>query len=238
MGSVTMERYVKCCRVLQKNSRFSLTLYHRGVSPKRIMLYRVQISNKTISGSNDGFWNCYFWKTGCCSIVWDIKFLKAAHRLDAEPWSAALSVLSEGLLTPFVPISVISARFFKNLSRSILSTFSRRFTAPGRCFSVFRLITLTWTPTPSRSFSSEAGNASAKEWRLATSFFDGRLRLGGFSWDFSTRDINFECLIMRLSVLVVRKPSSENPKFLGAGLTRLLAILLVEDREGSGRIRA
>lgn len=55
-----------------------------------------------------------------------------------------------------------------------------------------------------------SGNASANDWRLVTSFFDGRLLLLDGAIDFSMRDMRAECLIIRLSFFVVLK----NPPLL------------------------
>ena len=68
---------------------------------------------------------------------------------------------------------------------------------------------LTWLLVPSRSVFSASGNASAKESRFATSFFEGRLRFRDFLFDFSIFEMNVLCLISRLSLLLVLNWSSK-----------------------------
>lgn len=60
--------------------------------------------------------------------------------------------------------------------------------------------------TVSSVFSSyTCGKASASDSRLVINFLEGRLRFWDQGLDFSIREINAECLIVRLSLFVVMK---------------------------------
>ena len=130
-----------------------------------------------------------------------MKLLNAAHLLPLlplccnPPWSMAVLSLTTGK-------AAICAMFLLNLSFSMLTNASFVFIAPGRLFKLLGLIFAS--PTTFVSFESLAvsGNASAKDSRLVTSFFDGRLRFLTGAFDFSMREIKAECLIIRLSFLV------------------------------------
>lgn len=58
------------------------------------------------------------------------------------------------------------------------------------------------------SLSAFSGRALARDSRSATSFLDGRLRFLAFGLAFSIRETKDECLMVRLSFLVVLNGSS------------------------------
>ena len=132
--------------------------------------------------------------------------LKTAHLLRLWPLApvAVLWFVSNcpeaGLWT-----AAICAMFRLKRSLSILMIFSFFFIAPGllfklRCFIRAMPVSVTW------SFRGGAsGKAAARDSRLATSFFDGRLRFLGWALDFSMREIRAERLMIRLSFFVVLK---------------------------------
>lgn len=141
--------------------------------------------------------------SGRFSNVWEMKPRKAFN-------------FSAELVGPDVaPGAAICARFFANLSLSLLSNFCFLFIAPGLDFMLFLLMILTWSaavepaaslsePEPSKS----SGNASASESRVVTSFLFG-LRLRGFDVDdFVTFDMSCACLMRCLSFLFVAKSES------------------------------
>ena len=136
-----------------------------------------------------------------------MKPLSACHRL-AVP--LLLSLTTSGLSNPARPLSrfAICAMFLLNLSLSTFSKASFLFIAPGLLFIL--LCGILASPIAARTwlFVGVSGRASASESRLATSFFDGRLRFKGFLLDFWMREINAECLIMRLSFFEDRRPFS------------------------------
>jgi len=165
---------------------------------------------------NSGFW----------SIVCVIKLLNANHRLavDTSP-SMAVPI---GWLDDPKPAD-IWARFFENRSLSSLSNFSFLFIAPGLCFRLLCFITATgFTSTPGPP-SPASGKASTRECRFATSFFDGRRRLGFFLRDFSIFVTNVECLIKRLSFLLVLKSSLKIPGCVLAAFRDVENLLLALD---------
>ena len=55
------------------------------------------------------------------------------------------------------------------------------------------------------SLGGASGKAAARDSRSATSFLEGRLRFFGRALDFPIREMSAECLIIRLSFLVVLK---------------------------------
>jgi hypothetical protein len=136
------------------------------------------------------------------SIVFVIKFLNAAHRLDVGAPTAWLDGPKP---------AAIWAMFFANRSLSNWSSMVFLFITPGLCFRLICLITAACLASMPSPPSPASGNASISESRLATSFFDGRRRLGLFLRDFSIFETNIECLIKRLSFLLVLKSS---PKLL------------------------
>lgn len=148
-------------------------------------------------------------KAGCCTIVWEMKLRSAAQRLDVDVESFPESVAVVSILD-------ICAMFFAKRSRSILSSFSLRFIAPGLCFNVFCLITLTWLLGSFISVSV-SGKASASESRLVASFLDARRRLVAFWELFSIFETKLACLMVRLSFFVVRKASSKRPDLVDGG---------------------
>lgn len=88
--------------------------------------------------------------SGFCSNVCDIKPLKAAHLSEVDGGAVvtavevAASIETLPLFASFPLVdAAICARFFANLSRSPLSTFSLLFMAPGLLFMLFRRMMLT-----------------------------------------------------------------------------------------------
>lgn len=132
--------------------------------------------------------------------------LNAAHLLLLllVPFATPLSLV---IVWPPAGNAAICAKFLLNLSFSILINISF-FMAPGRLFKLLCLIfTSPTTVTPPEPLVV-SGNASAKDWRVVTSFFDGRLLLLDGAFDFSMREMRAECLIVRLSFFVLLKNPS------------------------------
>lgn len=100
---------------------------------------------------------------------------------------------------------IIWAMFLLNRSFSIVINVSFFFKAPGLLFKLLCLI-LASPIIVSQSLSSDAsGKAPASDSRFVINFLEGRLRFLDEGFDFSIREINAECLIMRLSLFVVVK---------------------------------
>ncbi len=135
--------------------------------------------------------------------------LNAAHLLLLllVPFATPLSLV---IVWPPAGNAAICAKFLLNLSFSILINISFFFMAPGRLFKLLCLIFTSPTTVMPLESLVVSGNASAKDWRVVTSFFDGRLLLLDGAFDFSMREMRAECLIMRLSFFVLLK----NPSLL------------------------
>ena len=148
-------------------------------------------------------------RSGLCSRVCEMKPLRAAHRFEVD----VTSVFSPTAAL-FGP--AICARFFANLSRSVLSSFSLLLSAPGLLLKLFRLITLTWSaafaPAPEPPFPcpSSAGKASTRSSNVVTNFLFGLLRRLPGVVALPILDMSLSCLILRLSAFVVvnNSPSS------------------------------
>lgn len=86
------------------------------------------------------------------------------------------------------------------------------FIDPGRLFKLLCLIFTSPTTVMRLELLVVSGNASAKDWRVVTSFLDGRLLLLDGAFDFSMREMRAECLIIRLSFFVLlNSPSLLRP---------------------------
>lgn len=147
-------------------------------------------------------------------MVLSIKFLKADHLLAVGAAGGALPMSVSSCDFPCGPCEApmdMSARFFSNRSRSMRSSFSFLFNAPGLLFRLLCLIfacpTSTAPSSPSASAPSSSpasGSASARDSSVVTSCLFGR-RFFFEVADFCTFDMRRECLISRLSFLVGRK---------------------------------
>ena len=128
--------------------------------------------------------------------------LKAAHLLPLL-WARLTGSLSVAIVLPSAGKPAICAIFLLNLSFSRLINTSFFFIAPGRLFKLLCLIFASPITVAPFALVVVSGNASAKDSRVVTSFLDGRLRFLDGAFDFSMREMRAECLIMRLSFLVV-----------------------------------
>jgi len=144
-----------------------------------------------------------------CSMVCEIKPRRAAHLLAVGFAGGCCSAPTIVSLVVGVCIDVAVtnwAIFLPNLSLSIRSSFSFRFKAPGR---LLRLFSVNFpgsflSPKPLSSSPSTSPRLS----RFVINFLFGRLRFKGFLCAFSIRFTKAECLIVRLSFLLLMKPSS------------------------------
>ena len=131
-----------------------------------------------------------------------MKPLRAAHRFEVDVTS--VSSPTAALFGP-----AICAKFFANLSRSVLSSFSLLLSAPGLLFKLFRLITLTWSaafaPAPEPPFPcpSSAGKASTRSSNVVSNFLSGLLRRLPGAVGLAILEMSRSCLILRLSAFVV-----------------------------------
>ena len=136
------------------------------------------------------------------SKVCEMKLLNAAHRFerDALPSSPPSEASDKGCRPD------ICARFFANLSRSVLSSFSFLLSAPWRLFKLLRRITFTCSvaldPATALPSSVSSGNASTSSSNVVTSFLFGLLRRCFSAMGLSILDRSLSCLILRLSCFV------------------------------------
>lgn len=106
--------------------------------------------------------------------------------------------------------------FLLNLSFSIAINASFFFRAPGLLFKVLCLILASpIIVSPFRS-SDKCGRAPASESRFVINFLEGRLRFLDDGFDFSIREINAECLIVRLSLFVVENALLDARRSVGS----------------------
>lgn len=162
-----------------------------------------------------------------CSMVCCMNPLIAAHLFPIP------SLACDEMLRDFPSLfevfdCIIWDMFLLNLSLSILIKVSFFFIAPGLLFKLLCLI-LASPITVSPFWSSDRlGKACARDSRVVTSFFDGRLRFLEEGFDFSIRETKAARLIVRLSFFVVlntlldsRRASTEGPLLLPVGPERI-----------------